>query len=235
MELDQPFAELPPCAYHGNLISRARPGKPAGLAVVEHGESNCKGRQCREPFSYTAGGLPVKKKLVVGARSLVGEWGYDSEGKMLTVKYPNTHDAQGNPVTGRMYTYSYDSMGRLSKLVDDRPGDPPGWEWVSTATYNVAGQLTYMNGWNGFSEVREYNERLQVTRINSGTDLRYYYPDAQNNDGRITRRNVNGVDTTYTYDSLGRLATAGSASYTYDGFGNRQQQTSPGTSCLGQQ
>ena len=130
---------------------------------------------------------------------------------MLTVKYPDTDDGNGNTVTGLTYTYGYDSAGRLATLVDNRPGDPPGWTWVGNTTYNVAGQMTYM--WNSYSsERREYNERLQVTRIyTAGADKHYYYPDAQNNDGRITRRNINGVDTTYTYDDLGRLTTADSA------------------------
>jgi len=200
------------------------------LAVAEYGDPGCTGGQFRESYSYTASGLPVKKKLLgggFGGGSLLGEWSYDNEGKMLTVKYPDSYDSQGNTVTGRTYTYSYNSMGQLSRLVDDRPGDPPGWEWVNTTTYNVAGQLTYMSGWNGFFETREYNERLQLTRIYNGPDIHYYYPDAQNNDGRITRKNINGVDTTYTYDALGRLSTAGTASYTYDGFGNRTGQTSP--------
>jgi RHS repeat-associated protein len=203
------------------------------LTVAQYGAASCTGGRFRESYSYTSGGLPLKKKLWVnagdiGTGSLLGEWSYDNEGKMLTVKYPDTLDGQGNPATGRTYTYGYDSMGRLSTLVDNRPGDPPGWTWVEAATYNVAGQLTSLAGWNGLSETREYNERLQVTRINNnGYDIHYFYPDLQNNDGRITQRNVNGVNTTYTYDSLGRLATAGTASYTYDGFGNRLQQTSP--------
>ena len=204
------------------------------LAVAEYGQPSCTGGQYRESYSYTSGGLPLKKKLWVyggglGVGSLVGEWSYDDEGKILTVKYPDTYDSQGNPLTGRTYTNGYDAMGRLATLVDNRPGTPPGYTWVQAATYNVAGQMTELRRDNTPIEQREYNERLQVTRINYPglTDTHYYYPVNPLNDGRITQRNVNGVDTMYTYDSLGRLATAGSASYTYDGFGNRVQQTSP--------
>jgi RHS repeat-associated protein len=200
------------------------------LAVAEYGEPTCTGGQYRESYSYTSGGLPVKKKLWVydssiGVGSLLGEWSYDNEGKMLTVKYPDTYDSQGNPLTGRTYTNGYDSAGRLATLVDNRPGN---YTWISGTAYNDAGQVTQLTGTN-FSEQREYNERLQVTRINYPglTDTHYYYPANPLNDGRIARRNVNGVNKAYTYDSLGRLATAGSASYTYDGFGNRLQQTSP--------
>jgi YD repeat-containing protein len=182
------------------------------LAVAEYGQPTCTGGQYRESYSYTPGGLPVKKKLWVydssiGIGSLVGEWSYDSEGKILTVKYPDTYDSQGNPVTGRTYTNGYDSMGRLATLVDNRPGDPPGWTWVSAATYNAAGQLTYMTGWNGLSETRSYNERLQLTQIQqNGPTIQYYYPDLQNNDGRITRQVVNGVEKAYTVNGrIGEL------------------------------
>ncbi len=132
------------------------------LAVVEYGASSCTGGRFRESYSYTSGGLPVKKKLrvnddMLGSGALLGEWSYDNEGKILTVKYPDTYDGNGNPATGRTYTYGHDSAGRLATLMDNRPGDPPGYTWVQAATYNVAGQMTELRRDNMPYEQREYN------------------------------------------------------------------------------
>jgi hypothetical protein len=88
----------------------------------------------------------------------------------------------------------------------------------------------------GFNETRTYNSSLQLTRQTAtGTglpsvDVEYAFSSTTNN-GQITQMidHIAGETVGYTYDSLARLATAGSAqwglSFTYDGFGNRTAQT----------
>jgi RHS repeat-associated protein len=85
-----------------------------------------------------------------------------------------------------------------------------------------------------YTETRDYNNLLQLTEqsfvannvgIYPFYDLKYVYSANQNN-GRVLQmaERMSGETTNYTYDSLNRLATAGTAawgqSFTYDGFGN---------------
>jgi hypothetical protein len=71
------------------------------------------------------GGRTTKKKLSNDG-SLEATYGWDNEGKMTWVKYPDT--CEGDPyhctwVTGRTYTYGFDGMGRPITLTDDSPGN----------------------------------------------------------------------------------------------------------------
>ncbi|MGJ5820997.1 RHS repeat-associated core domain-containing protein, partial [Paludibaculum fermentans] len=81
-------------------------------------------------------------------------------------------------------------------------------------------------------ETFQYNGRNQLTeQTGLGTDINYWYSTTAN-DGRLAQKHnwVTGEEENYTYDSLGRLATAYTTgpqwglSFVYDGFGNRLQQ-----------
>ena len=69
--------------------------------------------------------------------------------------------------------------------------------------------------------------------INSSTLVDVEYRYAATNDGRLWQRKnwVSGEEVTYQYDQLGRLSTAATTdtawglSWTFDGFGNRLQQS----------
>ncbi len=108
---------------------------------------------------------------------------------------------------------------------------------ASGAAYNAAGQLTSLS-YLGYTETRQYNTRLQMTRLTaSGTgllpvDLEYRF-SATANDDRITQMKdwITGEEVSYTYDSLARLGTAATTgpdwglAFSYDGFGNLTGQT----------
>jgi len=111
---------------------------------------------------------------------------------------------------------------------------------VGNVTYNPASQVSgiqYYNPANGatVSESRNYNSLYQLTEITvSGImDMVYTYPAAGANNGRIAKQkdNVTGEEINYQYDALNRLITAyttdstGGLSFSYDGFGNRLNQT----------
>ncbi|MFN7645951.1 MAG: hypothetical protein ACK5UT_00325, partial [Acidobacteriota bacterium] len=181
------------------------------------------------------------------------DYTYDAEGKLLSTKYPDER---------KPFVLSYDAMARPNGLTQDyRYGEWNGEElwatrqWVSGVNYGVAGELLGISIYAGnfgsaasdrrFTETREYNERMQMTRQRatygppgqSGTvalDLRYIFttPSSPINDGRILQRDnvVSGETVTYTYDALQRLEKAETASaawglsWDYDGFGNRWEQ-----------
>jgi YD repeat-containing protein len=94
-------------------------------------------------------------------------------------------------------------------------------QWAAQgAQYNAAGQLTNLSI-AGVSETRTYNGLGQLTGIQAGTtgntlDLTYGYNAAGQNDGRVAWLTDNslvngaavGETVRYSYDALGRLASA---------------------------
>jgi RHS repeat-associated protein len=141
---------------------------------------------------------------------------------MTSIAYPNA---------GPTYNFTYDSLSRLNGMTQSGSGT-----LVNNITYGPAGELldiTYL----GYNEHREYNERLQLTRLktNNGavTDFEYRFPSAGVNNGQLWQMKdwVTGEEVTYAYDSLSRLTSATTTgpewgqSYGYDGFGNLLSQT----------
>ena len=116
--------------------------------------------------------------------------------------------------------------------------------WMTNVQYGAANELEQMDyriatgmvsngklGYGGYyTESRQYNSRMQMTRLTVGNalDMEYRYSSSQNN-GQITQQKdwVTGEEVTYAYDSLQRLISAVTTgpewgqSFSYDGFGNR--------------
>jgi RHS repeat-associated protein len=198
------------------------------LTATRWAGSSCEGQEWREYYSYTTAGLVTKKRLVraTANRYLEASWTHDNEGRMVSVTYPNG---------GKTYTYSFDALGRPTKLTDNSAVD-----WAKDVLYNAAGQMTQIkyttNGTNGsyYTETRQFNALNQLTRLTvpGVIDHEYRFSATQNN-GHITQRKdwISGEEITYQYDSLQRLISAETTgpewgqSFTFDGFGNLLQQT----------
>ena len=174
-------------------------------------------------FSYTQDGRITKKKMRInryGTVDLEASYGFDTEGRLSTLTYPNS---------GGTYTYSYNGMGQLGGMTDQN-----NQSQVGTVTYGPGGELKVFG-----SETREYNVLGQLTRVTipqvsfmgqtwPGTDLEYRYSATANNGQIVSRKDyVSGEEITYQYDSLSRLTSAASSisansqMFTYDGWGNR--------------
>ncbi|MCI0720192.1 MAG: hypothetical protein L0338_14665 [Acidobacteria bacterium] len=181
------------------------------------------------------------------------EFGYDSLGRVTivarwvdsaggTVTYAYNHMGEPTSITypsGRVVNYAYDSVGRLTSVSSG------GTTYASGFAYNPAGQVTSFNYGNGVRGVFDYSpERLLLTSLRYTKQdtilllLSYGYTQNGGNNGQmtsITDAMQSGRTVNYTYDALGRLATAltqGSASYpqwglswTYDRYSNRTAQT----------
>ena len=201
--------------------------------------------QMNDMYSYTAAGtagagLPAKKRLQVNqpveyknnsnqnenenvTMNLDAVYTYNTEGEMTAVTYPSTGTSLA-PVAGASYTYSYDSMYRLSGMKQSTT------TIVNNVSYNAANQLLTMN--YGLAETRTYNVLNQLTNVTAGTseNLTYNYPTGTNN-GKVSSmyNAVSGETITYTYDSLNRLLTANGSGwgqqYGFDGFGNLLSKT----------
>ena len=186
-----------------------------------------------EMYSYTAAGLMTKKRLRVtrsGGRipgDLDALYTYDGEGKMTSVKYPDTYLNDLSLAAGATYTYGFDAMSRPVSLVDNQQNPVT---WVSNATYGASNELKVLTYGTFQTETRQYNSRLQLTQITGqGMNIQYNFPASPNNNGRITSMvdSVSGETVTYGYDALNRLISANSSlragynqAYSYDGFGN---------------
>ena len=88
---------------------------------------------------------------------------------------------------------------------------------VSGVGYGVADQLTQIT-YDGRTETRTYNSRLQLTRLTvpGSMDLEYWYSTTANN-GQITQQKdwLSGEEVNYTYDSLARLIQAATTNATW--------------------
>src|SRR3984893_12509471 len=163
---------------------------------------------------------------------------------MTSVLYPDSgaYDANGNVVPGTnglggpypTYNYAFDTMGRLNGMTSQSGSTMA--TVVNGVSYNQANQLTGMT-YGGLQETRTYSSQmLQMTdvtvwNVSSWVMNQHYAFPTSGNNGKITSQtdNVSGETVSYTYDSLNRLATAGSSvwgdQYTYDGFGNLTTKT----------
>jgi YD repeat-containing protein len=127
---------------------------------------------------------------------------------------------------GKLATYTYDTAGQLTKLVDrknqrrefvyDDDGRRTQEKWCTTASGTCTTSRIFTYTYNAANELSEVNE----------TDSRYTF--TYDDMGRMTGMSVLGsnmpsVRLTNTYDGLGRrtavednLSTAGKISFTYD-------------------
>src|SRR5258708_27123725 len=115
-------------------------------------------------------------------------------------------------------------MMRPQGMTDERSNSV-----VSNVQYGAANQLLQMT-YAGGTETRTYNSMLQLTNISGlGQNITYTFPSANN--GKISSQTdaVSGETITYQYDSLNRLISASTSTWTqtqtYDGFGNLTART----------
>ncbi len=149
---------------------------------------------------------------------------YNNEGKVTQVAYPTE-----NSITPT-FSYSYDSMMRLSSMTDG--GNYAYGTAVNGATYNAANQLTALNYYDT-AETRAYNNLMQLTNITAASlyhqstsiNVTYNYTPGGDS-GKITSTQdaISGEAVVYQYDALNRLISAQGSGWAqtqaYDGFGN---------------
>ena len=188
-----------------------------------------------EDYAYTASGGAFRQRLKATLNSSVlplyleNDYDYDGEGRVNSMDSPSP-----TTTVPTSHIRFYQDRDALARPVDVYVGSASVPQYLITgATYNAAGQLLQMTA-PGYTETRQYNTNLQLTRITAGNgtpamDLSYNYP-AANNNGRIQSMvdNVSGEQVTYAYDQLNRLIQSSSTgtgvmNYAYDGFGNLTQ------------
>ena len=167
-----------------------------------------------------------------GEGNKTASYTYDGAGNMLTGT-----DAFGNTVknfydtrTGQLvrmvnnvnsaaesvYTYEYDTAGRLVSSTDPLSG-------ISTYTYDKTGNISSVTDPMGGTTTYTYDPMGRITAICNagGSTSRYTYDE----NGKLSEsENARGQKTKYEYDALGRVGSfadeAGTADYFYDNNGN---------------
>ena len=204
-----------------------------------------------EMYSYTAAGAVTAKRLQANRSYITSNldvvYGYDSAGRASTVTYPMAAAFGSHSVGPTTFTYTYDSMGRPTKLTDGT-----GWTWAQNALYDFAGRPTsvdYLEAAGAYTTRSfGYNVNSQLTSMQwsgsgsvAGT-IQYGYSASQNN-GQLTQATdgVSGETIVYQYDALRRLTsaaatptvgstpTAWTQTFQYDGFGNLTAKVLNGT------
>jgi RHS repeat-associated protein len=178
-----------------------------------------------ENYGYSPAGQMTWKQMVHPWGTLSASWGYDAEGRLGSVTYPDR----------KQYTFGYDGADRNNALT---------WYdqsyWVSvTATYGYRGEMQWMHypytsAGDGWSQSWSYNALGQMTNYwysLSGTWASYNY-GATPAAGKLESASLNTGAVSYGYDSLGRLTSATasnwSQTFTYDGFGNLLRKAATG-------
>ena len=202
-------------------VTRTRTYDPADQPTAETGAGAEKPTAARD-IAYD----------VVGRATRVGSdtYTYDDRGNLLTTAGPGGaaefgYDADGNPTTRRdaagsaSYTYL---KGRLSTVSDGLAGV------TQTYSYDAAGAVKTIGYGAGRTRTYGYDDygRLHTDVLTGSTgqgisSIAY----TRNELDLVAGKTENGVETTYSYDAVGRLksATAGGVTtpYEWDAAGNR--------------
>lgn len=110
-------------------------------------------------YSYSQAGGVTKKRLQLtgtpfGANTVNLDAAYtlDNEGRVTYIAYPFAQvNSDGTTTSGPVYSYDYDSMGRLTHM-----SDQGNFTWVSNVSYGPSDEMLQMQA-SGFTENRTYN------------------------------------------------------------------------------
>jgi RHS repeat-associated protein len=207
----------------GRMATKVVNGQPhTRWFYDEAGHGSSTGRLTRvlypaggESYSWNLLGLETARTQTIGSVGRTMATAYDALARPRTLTYPD----------GEVVTYVYDGAGDLRSV-----GSSRGGSYVSSMTWNPAGQSLAMTFGNGTTTSYSYDPNRawlsSVAMSRNGAALynaTYQYDAA----GRVVATSQDTRPTakslSYSYDDLGRLLTVGGAqsqSFTYDAIGN---------------
>lgn len=157
--------------------------------------------------SYTYDSLNRLTQVTDGAGATT-DYGYDLDGQLTSLTYPNGHTA----------TRRYDAAGNLTSVTD----------WLghtTTFAYNADDGLVGEQFPGSVSTSISYDDAGQVAAIadTAGATLIARFEYERDLLGQVTKetaQNGEAIATSYAYDSLDRLTSAGGSPYAYDAADN---------------
>ena len=169
-------------------------------------------------YTYDVMNQLTEEELVVDGRSYETRYAYESDGRFRSIFTPSS---------------------RLVYALPDGHGRARGIRWnafdyASGGTYHPSGQLQTLNYGNGLAQTNAFNSRQLITDVDiaGGGVTAFDHSYTYDPNGRIMDIVVNFYtveNRSFTYDALGRLATAagpwGAGSYTYDLPNNIRSKT----------
>jgi RHS repeat-associated protein len=178
---------------------------------------------------------PAGNRLTLATAAGTVQYHYDDAERLDTVTDPSgvtgfVYDnlglrTQKNLPNGVTVDYIYDSLNRLTSINQHKGTttlasyaytlDPVGNRLSVTEADNSSIQWTYDDAYRLLSETRK--DGSAVTTYQAA----FTYDPA----GNRSSQTVNGATTSYTYNSLDQMLTAGAIQYQYDGRGNLQRIT----------
>ncbi len=183
-----------------------------------------------ETYQYDVMGRPRVSSKVIGGQTYEIDYQYNPDGTLASITYPS----------GRVITYDEDALGRIADIKSNSSS------LLTIGSYSPANKVLSETYGNGITGNYNFNNQLQLSAIKYSSsagdllNLAYNYGGAEDN-GQILGiiDNVTSArGTSYIYDALGRLQTAGTndlvsantwqLQFTYDQYGNRLDETPTG-------
>jgi RHS repeat-associated protein len=185
-------------------------------------------------YTYDANGNVLTRTTPAGATS----FSYDSLNRCVSVSdqvhgtATFTYDALGRILirtlpNGVATNYSYDQLGRMTHVGHSVGSAVPlqSFDYLFDAVGNRL-QATEADGTQTQWAYDAVNQVIQETVVNPGGAVSRASTFAYDPAGNILTRTDNSVATSYQYNNLDQLLSAGSKTYTYDLRGNLASMTS---------
>ncbi len=197
-------------------------------------------------FTYDNFGRILTDTQSIDQQTYLIRYGYNLAGEITSITYPS----------GRVVLQNYDAIGRVCAIGASGSTCTTGTQYLTSPTYNAAGETLSLTLGNGVQGAFTYNDHLQMSALryfkgsaeilNLGYD---YTTSVPGNNGQIQKMHyytTPGVEDqtkseNFTYDILGRLSaaqtgvvnsTAGAKTWSlqwiYDRLGNRPSQSMVG-------
>jgi YD repeat-containing protein len=173
-----------------------------------------------EYTSFDAAGKVLTHRQTTGGQVYTTSYAYNLSGDLTEETYPS----------GRVVRNTYNNDDRLSAVSSKSASQSAFQVYADSFAYTAWGAISNVRLGNGRWESRQFNSRLQVTRISLGNSqnagdllsVNYDYGEfdaggnlqADKNSGNIARQTINFTGLaqpfvqTYKYDSLNRLSEA---------------------------
>jgi RHS repeat-associated protein len=194
-------------------------------------------------YTYTSTGKHASTTVTTNTAPAITTYAYDLLDRLTTKITPEgtlnyTYDLAGNvasiyssSVHGASMSYTYDSLNRLSTVVDN---NLPAGQNTTTYAYDTASNLVTVTYPNGLQSTIQYDSLNRLTSLASSTASYNYQLGATGNRTGATEQS--GRTLAWNYDGIYRLTSEavgndpsggnGEVDYTLDPVGNRTSTNS---------